>query len=57
MTEIVLMRLLYVAGLLVLVAAAVLVSYAIVGLQSWLGSPGAIERMSRVRPARWKTLR
>ena len=57
MTEIVLMRLLYVAGLLVLVAAAVLVSYAIVGLQSWLGSPGAIERMLRVRPTRWRTLR
>jgi len=57
MTEIVLMRLLYVGGLLVLVAAAVLVSYAMVGLQSWLGSPGAIERMSRVRPTRWRTLR
>jgi hypothetical protein len=56
MTEIVLMRLLYVAGLLVLVAAAVLVSYAIVGLQSRLGSPGAIERMSRGRPRRWRTL-
>lgn len=57
MTEIVLVRLLYVAELLVLVAAAVLVSYAIVGLPTWLRSPGAIERMSRVRPARWKTLR
>jgi len=57
MTEIVLMRLLYVAGLLGLVAVAVLVSYAIVGLQSWLGSPGTIERMLRVRPTRWRTLR
>lgn len=56
MTEIVLMRLLYVAGLLALVAAVVLVSYAIVGLRSWLGSPGAIERMPRVRPTRWRTL-
>ncbi len=56
MTEIVLMRLLFVAGLLVLAAAAVLVSYAIVGLQSWLGSRGAIERTSRVRLTRWRTL-
>jgi hypothetical protein len=56
MTEIVLMRLLYVAGLLALVAAVVLVSYAIVGLRSWLGSPGAIERMLRIRPTRWRTL-
>lgn len=56
MTEVVLMRLLFVAGVVVLAAAAVVVSYAIVGLQSWLGSRGAIERTSRVPVTRWRTL-
>ena len=56
MTEVVLMRLLFVAGVFVLTAAAAVVSYAIVGLPSWLGSRATIERTSRVRVARWRTL-
>lgn len=56
MTEVVLMRLLFVAGIVVLAAAAVVVSYAIVGVQSWLGSRGAIERTSRIRVTHWRTL-
>ena len=51
MTDIVLMRLLFVAGLLGLVATAVLVSFAIVALQTWLGS-----RMPRARPTRGRAL-
>lgn len=57
MTDIVMMRLLFLAGLLALVAAVVLVSYAIVAVQSWLGSRRAIERMPRVRPTGWRALR
>jgi hypothetical protein len=51
MTDIVLMRLLFVAGLLGLVATVVLVSFAIGALPTWLGS-----WMPRVRQTRWRTL-
>jgi hypothetical protein len=51
MTDVVLMRLLFVAGLLGVIAAAALVSYAIVAMPTWLGP-----RMPRARQTRWRTL-